>query len=85
VRIRLKCGDESISPKCGYTSPDEQHAAVLAQSLPDEPSAADLCDRGEQEQGSGPHGSHEGIVIADAIRKHQPADTNDRDCYRLSS
>src|SRR4051794_27880714 len=37
VRIRLKCGDESISPKCGYTSPDEQHAAVLAQSLPDEP------------------------------------------------
>jgi hypothetical protein len=65
--MRPKWDQADISPQIRClqredAGTDEEHSAVFAESLPDEPCAADLGGGGEQEQGDGTCGDDEGIV-----------------------
>ena len=50
VRIRLQGRDEPVEPERDHPGADPDPAAVLAHALPDQPRAADLGQRGEDEQ-----------------------------------
>jgi hypothetical protein len=50
VRIGLQGGDEAVEAESDDSGADEDPAAVFADSLPDQPGAADLGDRGQYEQ-----------------------------------
>jgi hypothetical protein len=53
LKLRIAGRDEAVGAEGGDAGADPQQTLVLADALPDQPGAADLGDRGEDEQQSG--------------------------------